>query len=125
MHTSEDESEYRLYVKNENIKFVSEDDMYKNMNEYSIVIGMESMLLIELAAIGITTLSYRPNCNRGFIGCEMNWVVDLTSKGLIKVLSKKVIPNHSNICKPNFSGSLKRINKWIRQIYENSSIYTS
>lgn len=122
LHPSEDEKEYNLYIKNNNIKIVSEDHMNKNLDKYSLVIGMESMLLIELAAAGICTYSYRPNSNRNFIGCEMNWVVDLKSKQLKNLLSNSISLNLPKTIKPNFEGSVKKINDWIKQIYENSSI---
>jgi hypothetical protein len=124
LHPSECESDYSYYSNNYDIKFISEYEMYTNIRKYSIVIGMESMLLIELAAIGINTFSYRPNSNRNFIGCEMNWVIDLKKVELANILLNPDIINTYKIDKPNFNGSLKRISNWIKEIYENSSIYS-
>lgn len=124
LHPSESESDYRHYIKNYDIKFISEIEMHQNLSDYSIIIGMESMLLIELACNGIKTFSYRPNSNRKFIGCEMNWVIDIKKDDLAYILSEPDFIKEYQIDIPKFNGSLNRISNWVKEIYENNSIYT-
>ena len=124
LHPSEDVSEYESYLKNDNVVLVSSEQMYKNLSQYSVIIGMESFLLIEFAAAGISAYSYRPNSIRDFIGCKMNWITTLTNEQLRILLSDEIHPNNHGNIKFDFDGSLKIITNQIKEIYENSSVDT-
>ena len=124
LHPDEDESDYEFYLKSESVALVSNDEMYKKISEYSVIIGMESILLIEFSALGLLTYSYRPNSKRSFIGCEMNWIPNLTFEQLKTLLVDEIYPYDHQRIKPNFEGSLKKIINRIIDIYENSSVHT-
>lgn len=122
LHPTETAEDYSDYLTNRNVKVISADAMRKQLADYQAIIGMESMLLLEMAAQGFLVFSYRPNSNRSFVGCEMGWVseIDKTALQLLIRLGKGANVNTTAV--PNFSGSLDYILKIIRTCYENSSL---
>ena len=125
LHPSEQSSDYEKYARLPDIEFVSSGEMYSKLDRYSVIIGMESILLIELAVLDFTIYSRQPNANRPFIGNDMGWVIDLSAKQLRKLIIEDEAPSPRLLKKPTFDGSLSKTLTRILEIYENRSVHSS
>lgn len=122
LHPTETVRDYSNYLTNQNVEVISADTMRRQLSDYQAIIGMESMLLLEMAAQGFLVFSYRPNANRSFVGCEMRWVSELDKAALKLLIRSGEGKTINSTAIPNFSGSLDYILKIIRNFYENSSL---
>jgi len=78
-HPEEKKSKYDKYMAN-NVK-LAPDMSLKDMSQIpDIVIGMASMLLIELAMVRNDIISYRPNARKRFIGEQIGATIGVSSK---------------------------------------------
>lgn len=122
LHPTESVRNYSDYLTNQNVEVISADAMRLHLFDYEAIVGMESMLLLEMAAQGIPVYSYRPNSNRSFVGCEMRWVSEIDKAALKLLIRTGEGKSIDTTAVPSFSGSLDYILKIIRNFYENSCL---
>ena len=97
LHPSESEESYSDFLLGrKEISLADYKQMIDRVPEYQIIIGMESMLLLELAIMGLKVYSYRPSSKRNFIGLELGWVIDLEFRGFVKNINSKCISTSWN-----------------------------
>lgn len=124
MHPAESAKDYYDFLKNKEVTLVNYDKMMAEIGNYKVILGMESMLLMEFALMGLSVYSYRPKSNRTFFGIEAGWVIDLSNEELRSLMNGNFKSKKIQKAKPEFRGSANRIVKVIRNIYENNSIYS-
>ena len=122
LHPTDSIENYSDYLENYNVNVMPADAMWKQLYDYQVIIGMESMLLLEMAAQGVSVYSYRPNSNRSFVGCEMRWVSEIDKVKLESLIKIGPGESRSTLVVPSFLGSLNYIEKIIRNLYENSCL---
>ena len=64
---------------NERVKVIREIDVYNLSAIADMIVGMGSILLIELSLLHDDVISFRPNANKGFIGEKLGATLDLTA----------------------------------------------
>lgn len=106
-HPSESTEKYQAYLSEiNNVKLLN---IYKeDLPAESCYVGMNSILLLELALQGRKVYSYRPNSKNVFIGNQLGMTYNLKDDELIELMSKKKHLNFK-IHYPEFKDSLKRI----------------
>ena len=113
LHPSEksDKYDYLECVKYTSIKNI---DLYELDVIADIVVGMASMLLLELAMLRDDVISYRPNNNKKFIGKSLNATVDISTKRELKdmLIEPQKVPNNF---RKRFNGSGNNISKIINE----------
>ena len=106
-HPSESKEKYRTYLSNNNnVKLLNIDK--EDLPQAACYVGMNSILLLELALQGRKVYSYRPNAKNEFIGNQLGMTHPLKDIELVKLMSQKKHLNFK-INFPEFKDSLKRI----------------
>tara|TARA_B100001057_G_scaffold296061_1_gene296180 strand:+ start:189 stop:1136 length:948 start_codon:yes stop_codon:yes gene_type:complete len=106
-HPSELKDKYQAYLKeSNNVRFLDIDK--ENLPLSSCYIGMNSILLLELAMQGRKVYSYRPNSKNEFIGNQLEMTYKLKDNELIELMNTRKHLNFK-INYPEFKDSLKRI----------------
>lgn len=106
-HPSESKEKYRTYLSNNNnVKLLNIDK--EDLPQAACYVGMNSILLLELALQGRKVYSYRPNAKNEFIGNQLGMTHELKDIELVKLMSQKKHLNFK-INFPEFKDSLKRI----------------
>ena len=86
------------------------------LNELAdIVIGMESMLLLELAMLRKDVISFRPNSSRPFLGEMLDATVRAWNQTHLKEILEKPIQAKGN-CSTHFADSGKNIARILTRI---------
>ncbi len=109
LHPSENKFKYQNLIDQSDIYILDNIELIKSIQD-TLIIGMNSMLLLELALQGLLIYSYRPNQKEDFIGSELNLTYNLDSSELKLILKTNLFKrfikrNHS------FKGSLECIKK--------------
>ena len=87
LHPAEAESKYN-YLNNKQVSVIRSIDIFSLNTIADVVVGMASMLLLELAMLRNDVISFRPNATKRFIGERLSATVDVTSQeGLDRILS--------------------------------------
>jgi len=113
-HPEEKKSKYDKYMAS-NVKLAPEMSL-KDMSQIpDIVIGMASMLLIELAMVRNDIISYRPNARKQFIGDQIGATIGVSSKEqLIETFTSPPLQTSSIADLQNiFNGSGRRISNYL------------
>lgn len=113
-HPEESPEKYRSSV-DLNIKILNSCPLYDLVVFSDIIIGMASMLLLEVAIFRENVISFRPNGKKDFIGDELLMTTPISSKeGLIETLENGLmVPQKKHI---RFAGSAGRIKNFIMEI---------
>jgi hypothetical protein len=114
LHPEETEDKYQ-HLKNEHVSVLRGIDIYSLNTVADVVVGMASMLLLELAMLRNDVISFRPNATKRFIGERLSATVDVTSQeGLDRILS---CPQYlDGKFRERFDGSSARIASLIKSI---------
>lgn len=78
LHPEEASDKYSDFI-NERVKVIREIDVYNLSAIADMIVGMGSILLIELSLLHDDVISFRPNANKGFIGEKLGATLDLTA----------------------------------------------
>tara|TARA_B100001173_G_C16019143_1_gene561187 strand:+ start:2014 stop:2949 length:936 start_codon:yes stop_codon:yes gene_type:complete len=115
LHPEESNEKYQ-YLKNKQLSIIKNIDIYSLNALADIVIGMASMLLLELAMLRNDIISFRPNASKKFIGDRLSATLDVTSKEGLKSLMNfpKVI---NGDFRRQFNGSSEKISSLIKEIF--------
>ena len=114
LHPEEDEKKYQ-YLLDYNISVLNLCPLKDIVNLADTVIGMASMLLLEIAIYRNDVISFRPKPLKNFIGQKLGVINDITDEhGLSNALKFGVTASKS--FRTNFLGSKKRIIKFINEI---------
>lgn len=106
-HPSESNEKFQsLLSEINNVKLLNIDK--EDLPEAACYVGMNSILLLELALQGRKVYSYCPNAKKEFIGNQLGMTYPLKESELIELMSKKKHLNFK-INYPAFKDSLKRI----------------
>ena len=113
LHPSEKVLKYNSILDQHNVKIVNvvKDDLPSS----ACYIGMNSILLLELALKGEKVYTFRPNAKTKFIGNELGLTFDLNEDKLIELVTSK---KHLDFDIPtlDFKGSIKKINHRIMEL---------
>ena len=116
LHPSEklDKYDYLEGVKYTPIKNI---DIFELEAIADIVIGMASMLLLELAMLRNDIISFRPNNNKKFIGKRLDATIDISTQQELKkvLIEPRVVPTDF---RQRFDGSGSRIAKIINDFVQ-------
>ena len=107
LHPEEKMDKYKTLCQAHGVELLQEATK-EAMGKYEIIIGMNSFLLIELALMGTTVYTYRPNQMERFIGEELYLSFNLQENELASLLRDKV-HFYSNNPSVSFIGSKKNI----------------
>ena len=88
--------------------------MLENWNCADVVVGMQSMLLIELAVLRGGVISYRPNAKTNFFGERIGATIAAESKDDLRQKMNDPYKNISNFAEA-YLGSSERIENFIGQ----------
>lgn len=113
LHPSEKAVKYQSIKDQPSVKIVNiaKDDLPSS----ACFIGMNSILLLELALKGEKVYTFRPNATSEFIGNKLGLTIDLNKDELKEMMtSKKHID--FEIQRPDFKGSIKKINQRIMEL---------
>jgi len=114
MHPEEKTDKYH-YLKNDNVSLLRMIDIYSLNVLADVVIGMASMLLLELAMLRNDIISFRPNAKQAFIGRRLSATVDVTSQEELESLLS--YPEYiDGKFRESFNGSSARITSLIKDI---------
>ena len=106
-HPSESKEKYQPYLsKVNNVRLLTKKKV--DLPAAACYIGMNSILLLELALQGRKVYSYRPNAKNEFIGNQLGMTYKLKDIELIELMGQKKHLNFK-INYPEFKDSLKRI----------------
>ena len=113
LHPSEKADKYQSILDQPNVKIlnVAKDDLPFS----ACYIGMNSILLLELALKGEKVYTFRPNATNEFIGNQLGLTFDLNEDKLIEMLTSKKHLDF-DVHRPNFKGSIKKINHRIMEL---------
>ena len=116
LHPEEVNEKYQK-LKNEQLSIIKNIDIYSLNTLADIVIGMASMLLLELAMLRNDIISFRPNAKKKFIGERLSATIDVTSQEELEGLMNfpKLI---NGDFREKFNGSSEKISSLINQIFE-------
>ena len=89
LHPEEKRDKYKTLCQAHGVELLQEVTK-EVMGKYEIIIGMNSFLLIELALMGSTVYTYRPNQRERFIGEELHLSYNLQENELACLLQEKV-----------------------------------
>ena len=113
-HPEECLSKYK-YVLRDNVTILNKCLVEDIANLADTIIGMSSMLLLELAIFRNDVISYRPNNKKEFIGNKMKVTLPAnTFRELRKKIKTK--ENAENTLKNYFEGSTERLAKFILDV---------
>lgn len=113
LHPSEKAVKYQSIKDQTNVNVVNiaKDDLPSS----ACYIGMNSILLLELALKGEKVYTFRPNAISEFIGNKLGLTIDLNKDELKEMMtSKKHID--FDIHRPDFKGSINKINQRIIEL---------
>ena len=113
LHPSEIAAKYQSILDQPNVKIlnISKDELPPS----ACYVGMNSILLLELALKGQKVYTFRPNAKSEFIGNKLGITYDLNEREFKQLLtSKKHID--FDIQRPDFKGSIRRINNRIMEL---------
>ena len=113
LHPSETAAKYQSILDQSNVKIlnISKDKLPPS----ACYVGMNSILLLELALKGEKVYTFRPNATTEFIGNKSGITYDLNEREFKQLLtSKKHID--FDIQRPDFKGSIRRINNRIMEL---------
>ncbi len=106
-HPSESKEKYQAYLSEiNNVRLLNIDK--EDLPAESCYVGMNSILLLELALLGRKVYSYCPNAKKEFVGNQLGMTYPLKDIELIELMSQKKHLNFK-INYPEFKDSLKRI----------------
>lgn len=111
LHPSENKNKYQSFEKIYDFELLEELEILKT-KQNNLIIGMNSILLIDLALKGYFVYTYRPNGKEQFIGSMLNLTYDLNSSQLSSILKTNKLFKFKKR-DVSFEGSLKRIKKII------------
>ena len=113
LHPAEKKLKYQNLIEEPNINIIDEIESVE-IAQNSLIIGMNSILLLELALRGFSIYSYRPNQKEEFIGSRLNLTYNLNSSELKSILKTHhfIKFNKKDI---SFNGSMKCIKKIIKK----------
>ena len=114
LHPEETDDKY-LYLESNNVSVLRTIDVHAINVLADVVIGMASMLLLELAILRNDVISFRPNSTKTFIGKRLSATVDVTSKEVLETVLNNPIYVEGKFCE-RFSGSSIRISSLIKEI---------
>lgn len=113
LHPSEKATKYKSIIDQPNVKIlnISKDKLPTS----ACYVGMNSILLLELALKGEKVYTFRPNAKSEFIGNQLGLTLDLKEDELVEMMiSKKHLDFNTH--RPNFKGSIKKINHRIMEL---------
>ena len=113
LHPSEKALKYQSILDQTNVKIlnVAKNDLPSS----ACYIGMNSILLLELALKGEKVYTFRPNATSEFIGNQLGLTLDLKKDELVEMMiSKKHLDFNTH--RPDFKGSIKKINHRIMEL---------
>lgn len=114
LHPEETDEKYQ-HLKNEQLSVLRSIDIYSLNTLADVVIGMASMLLLELAMLRNDVISFRPNATKKFIGERLSATVDVTSQeGLESLMNFPQLINGD--FRERFNGSSEKISSLIKEI---------
>jgi len=113
LHPSEDVKKYKKYINQKNIFIDKSFDMIEIIKSYDIIIGMGSMLLLELSIYDKPIFSFRPNYTKQFIGDRFINIQEINNINENKLYYSKNLVE-KNIKLENFLGSKNKILKIIK-----------
>jgi hypothetical protein len=96
----------------------------KEIEEYEYVIGMKSMLLLELGCQNFRVFSYQPIEQNEFIGVKLGLVEKLSKCRLMEENWESLVNNRPLLTKNLFQGSKNKLRTIITKLYENNSHYS-
>ena len=113
LHPAENKLKYRNLTERPNINLIDDIELFE-IGQKSLIIGINSILLLELALQGFSIYSYRPNQKEEFIGAKLNLTYNLNSAELISILKTHhfIKFNKKDI---SFNGSMECIKKIIKK----------
>ncbi len=113
LHPSEEIKKYKKYLNHNNIFIDKSIDLREIVKRYDIIIGMASMLLLELSVFEKPIFSFRPNYTKQFIGDHFINIHNINNINKNKLYYSKYIFK-KNIKLQNFIGSKNKILKLIK-----------
>lgn len=113
LHPSEKAVKYQSILVQPNVKIVNvaKDDLPSS----ACYIGMNSILLLELALKGEKVYTFRPNATTEFIGNQLGLTFDLNEDELKEMMTSKKHLDF-DVHRPDFKGSIKKINHRIMEL---------
>ena len=120
-HPVESLDKYNSFVNNQ-IKTIQNMDIHELNCIADYVVGMASMLLLELAMLRNDVISFRPNATKSFIGNRLKATVDITSekKFTQTVLQREELTADGSF-RNHFQGSTARIVSLIKELAQLKS----
>lgn len=114
LHPAEAANKYKKFC-NQQINVRKNMDILRIIKGSHFIIGMESMLLIELAKYRNDIISYRPGAKHKFVGSRIQATHEVRDKDELKLIinGKKKIKNYGFATR--FSGSRQRIIEFIKE----------
>ena len=114
LHPEEAEEKYK-HLRNGRVSVLRNIDIHSLNIMADVVVGMASMLLLELAMLRYDVISFRPNAKKQFIGERLFATVDVTSQeGLMSIL--RCTQYVDGKFRERFDGSSARIASLIKSI---------
>jgi len=112
LHPAEDKNKYKYLDKDINI--IKNCEITHILESADVVVGMQSMLLIELAVLRGGVISYRPNAKTNFFGERIGATIAAESKDDLRQKMNDPYKNISNFAEA-YLGSSERIENFIGQ----------
>ncbi len=113
LHPSENINKYS-FLKN-TVEIIDKCDIEYIINNGDVIIGMQSMLLIELAVFRQDIISYRPNAKTNFIGPIIGATIQAETIYELRSIIDKSKKINTNFFK-NYIGSSKRIENFLNKL---------
>lgn len=117
LHPEEERNKYReIYKGHTNVELVSKGDVTSIVEDAHAIVGMDSMLLLELAMLRSDVISFRKNSRLKFIGEELGAVITVRSaRQLRSALDGSTVSPSKFVSR--FSGSRTRCLDEINRYY--------
>ena len=117
LHPEESLDKYDSFLseKNANVKVIKDCELSFLVNEAGLIIGMESMLLLELAKYRDDIVSYIPSSKKTFIGNQLGFSFLVDNKPDLCAYIKNEKKASNKLVADSYKGSLERINTFIHE----------
>jgi len=114
-HPEEESDKYNRYL-SDHVKVIRQMSIEQMVQVPDTIIGMASMLLIELAMFRDDIISYRPNARKGFVGVKIGATHYAETKSQLKNYLLDLPSSSSMLFRKKFDGSGKRISKFLENL---------
>ena len=114
-HPEEEKYKYE-HLQSSRVKVFHQKNIEEMVQIPDIIIGMASMLLIELAMFRDDIISYRPNARKSFVGEKIGATHYAKTKSQLKKYLADPPSSSSMPFRNKFEGSGKRISKFLNSL---------